>query len=155
MMQVHFAIDTYLSNLYIFNVHTTNCDSRIPLAAFGHHLSCGSYTGRYRSSDRNDLVVTEPEKILRHAGLLTIREEKGVFYSINDGENKHNRPDISILNPIIAGSSKDLIDVAITAPIPGSDIPSLFSLIIETLQKSLEDNPTQFNSRKNCLIHFP
>jgi hypothetical protein len=52
--------------------------------------------------------------MIRHAGLFTKREERGLFASGTQSIENENRPDISILNPIIYGSSRDLIDVAIT-----------------------------------------
>jgi hypothetical protein len=60
--------------------------------------------------------------MIRHAGLLTKREERGLIASVTQSVVKENRPDISILNPIIsAGSSRDLIDIAITGAMGGSE----------------------------------
>jgi hypothetical protein len=97
-----------------------NCHIQPLLDDFGHHLACGCKDGRTRI-DRHDLCVIELEKMIRHAGLLTKREERGLFASVTQSVVKENRPDISILNPIISGSSRDLIDVAITGAMGGSE----------------------------------
>jgi hypothetical protein len=61
--------------------------------------------------------------MIRHAGFLLTkkREERGLFASVTQSVVKENRPDISILNNIISGSSRDLIDVAITGDMGGSE----------------------------------
>jgi hypothetical protein len=49
--------------------------------------------------------------------LTTKREERGLFASVTQLVVKENRPDISILNPIISGSSRD----SITGAMGGSE----------------------------------
>jgi hypothetical protein len=108
---------SYLKLMHIeankLKLTSCNCHIQPLLDDFGHHLACGCKDGRTRI-DRHDLCVIELEKMIRHAGLLTKREERGLFASVTQSVVKENRLDISILNPIISGSSRDLIDVAIT-----------------------------------------
>jgi hypothetical protein len=64
------------------------------------------------------MCVLELEKMIRHAGLFSEREERGGFSSFNN--DIKNRSDITVSNPMRSGYVKELIDSSITAPVGGS-----------------------------------
>jgi hypothetical protein len=114
--------------------------------ALGHHFAtgCRKYGLRIRT---HDALVFELNSLLHYAGYRTKREEANVFSARignpeaalhpNSGlapplpipphpphippHPPHERPDISVLNPRSAVAPKFLIDVAIVAPLSGSE----------------------------------
>jgi len=100
-----------------------DCSNKPSLDPYGLHLSCGCNKNDARTH-LHDSIVLQLQSLIKYAGYWTTLEEKHMF--INDNQNKQNRPDITINNPINLNYgtsnhpvSKVIIDVSFTCVLDG------------------------------------